>query len=149
MPPYRTDHTCVFCGIVSGLQPARIVHEDEHTVAFLALPQAVEGHTLVIPKWHAVDIWDIPRDVFARVAETTHLMAERLRTVLEPDGLNLLQSNREEGWQTVYHLHVHLLPRRQGDSLLRPFPRPMEIPDEKDIPGLAELAERIRAAGSA
>jgi histidine triad (HIT) family protein len=112
---------CVFCDIVTARQPAAIVFEDELTMAFLDITAVMEGHTLVIPKRHAADLWDITREDACAVMNTVHRVARRIREVLEPDGLTLFQANRDAGWQDVFHLHVHLVPRMAGDHLHRPW----------------------------
>ncbi|MFF5204978.1 HIT family protein [Streptosporangium sp. NPDC000396] len=116
-----TGRECVFCDIVRGRQPAAIVFEDELTMAFLDITAVTEGHTLVIPKRHADDLWEISEEDATAVTRTVHRMARRLREVLDPDGLTLFQANRAAGWQDVFHLHVHLVPRTAGDHLHRPW----------------------------
>ncbi|MCY1144074.1 HIT family protein [Actinoplanes sp. Pm04-4] len=113
--------SCVFCRIIAREQPAALLYEDERTIAFLDITAVMEGHTLVIPKRHAMDIWDIPPEDAAAVMRTAQLMADHIRDVLEPDGLTLFQANRVAGWQDVFHLHVHLVPRKDGDHLHRPW----------------------------
>lgn len=112
---------CAFCAIVQGRQPAAVLFEDDLTVAFLDITAVMEGHTLVIPKRHAADLWEITADDAAAVMRTVHRMARRIREVLSPDGLTLFQANRDAGWQDVFHLHVHLVPRRANDHLHRPW----------------------------
>jgi histidine triad (HIT) family protein len=119
---------CVFCAIVAGRHAAAVVFEDDLTMAFLDITVVTEGHTLVIPKPHAMDLWDISQQGAVAVMRTVHLMAQRIRDVLEPDGLTLFQANREAGWQDVFHLHVHLVPRTPDDPLSRPWmagPKPL------------------------
>jgi histidine triad (HIT) family protein len=115
------EHNCVFCAIVDGRQAAAVVYEDDHTLAFLDITAVMDGHTLVIPKRHAVDIWDISPEDAAAVMRTAHRMARRIKEVLDPDGLTLFQANQAAGWQDVFHLHVHLVPRLTGDHLCRPW----------------------------
>ncbi|MGW1067482.1 HIT family protein [Streptomyces aureus] len=115
------EQVCVFCSIVAKKQPAAIVYEDDHTLAFLDITAVMDGHTLVIPKRHATDIWDITPEDAAAVMRTVHQVAGQIRRVLEPDGLTLFQANRSAGWQDVFHLHVHLVPRTNADHLCRPW----------------------------
>ncbi|MFJ9034775.1 HIT family protein [Streptomyces sp. NPDC102274] len=112
---------CVFCAITQGRQPAAVVFEDALTMAFLDITAVTDGHTLVIPKRHAATLWEITAEDAAAVMKTVHRMAQRVRDVLEPDGLTLFQANREAGWQDIFHLHVHLVPRTTGDHLCRPW----------------------------
>ena len=116
-----TGGECVFCAIVQGVQPAAVVFEDALTMAFLDITAVMDGHTLVIPKRHAKDLWDITPEDAAAVIRTVHRMAQRIREVLDPAGLTLFQANAAAGWQDVFHLHVHLVPRAVGDHLSRPW----------------------------
>lgn len=113
--------TCEFCAIVAGRLHAEILFEDASTVAFLDNTAVMEGHTLVIPKAHATDIWAVSEDDAASVMRTAHRMAALLDGVFAPDGMTLFQANRPAGWQDVFHLHVHLVPRRASDVLHRPW----------------------------
>ncbi|SDZ00677.1 histidine triad (HIT) family protein [Amycolatopsis xylanica] len=113
---------CVFCEIAAGREGAgRVLFEDEHTIAFLDHTAVMPGHTLVVPRIHAADLWEISAGDAAAVMRTVHLMAARIRDVLRPDGLTLFQANRSAGWQDVFHLHVHLVPRSADDHLARPW----------------------------
>jgi histidine triad (HIT) family protein len=112
---------CVFCEIVAGVCPARVVLRDEHAVAFLDRGPAARGHTLVVPRVHVRTLAEAPREVagwvFAAASDVARLLTERLA----PDGLTVVQSNEHAGWQDVFHLHVHVVPRWDGDSLIRPW----------------------------
>jgi histidine triad (HIT) family protein len=138
-PDARAARQCVFCAIASGIAPARIVFEDEATLAFLDIAPAVEGHTLVIPRRHAPDLWASSADDAAAVMRTAHAVARRIRDVLGPEGLTLFQANRSAGWQDIYHLHVHVVPRHQGDGLVRPW---HSVP--ADAEALTRLGSRLR-----
>ena len=112
---------CIFCRIVAGEAPAYVVAEDDRTVAFLDRAQATEGHTLVVPRTHAADIWAVSH----RDAVAVMTMAKRIAHVLDerlgPEGLSLMQSNRSAAWQDVFHFHLHLIPRWTDDALMRPW----------------------------
>jgi histidine triad (HIT) family protein len=112
---------CVFCAIAAGSRSAAVVYEDPSTIAFLDITAVMPGHTLVVPKTHATDLWEIAPDDWALVARTVHRVAMRVREVLRPDGITLFQANRNAGWQDVFHLHVHVVPRAEGDHLRRPW----------------------------
>ncbi len=112
---------CVFCAIVAGVEPAHVVWDDTETMAFLALRPASPGHTLVVPKVHAEDIWAIEPGTFASVAHAVHAVSALVGERLEPDGLTLFQTNRPAGWQSVFHLHVHVVPRYVNDDLIQPW----------------------------
>ncbi|GIJ78809.1 histidine triad (HIT) family protein [Micromonospora phaseoli] len=120
---------CVFCAIAAGTHPAPVVYEDEDTVAFLDITAVTPGHTLVVPRRHAADLWEIRPEDWAAVARTAHRIASRIRSELDPDGLTLFQANRAAGWQDVFHLHLHVVPRATNDRLHRPWvasPVPLE-----------------------
>jgi histidine triad (HIT) family protein len=110
---------CVFCAIVSGDAPARRVYEDRDTLAFLDIAPATRGHTLVIPKHHAEDIWSISEDAAQAVAVATLRVAHLMRTRLGVAGVNVMQANGRLAWQEVFHLHAHVVPRYPGDELRR------------------------------
>jgi histidine triad (HIT) family protein len=130
---------CLFCEIVQRRKPASIVYEDEQTLAFLDIHPSARGHTLVIPKTHYENLFEVQEDngfvaAMARVARG-------IRDALQPDGLNVLQANGRAAGQTVFHLHMHLIPRWRGDSL--PVPRhPTHTADRAE---LDDIAAAIRA----
>jgi histidine triad (HIT) family protein len=129
---------CTFCRIIAGEAPACIVAEDDRTLAFLDRGQATEGHTLVVPRTHASDIWAISEDDAAAVMVMAKRVAHLLDRRLAPDGLNLTQSNRPAGWHDVFHFHLHVIPRWSGESLVPPW-RPTRPSDEHLGATLARL----------
>lgn len=112
---------CIFCQIAAGALPAHVVAEDDSTLAFLDRAPAAEGHTLVVPRSHASDIWDVSENDAAAVMVMAKRVAHLLDQRLAPDGLNLTQSNRPAGWQDVFHFHVHVIPRWLNDGLVPPW----------------------------
>lgn len=106
---------CIFCKIVAGELPAHKVYEDEATLAFLDILPSSRGHTLVIPKQHASGIDDIRAESLTTTILTTQIVARLLRSKLQPDGLNVIQNNGAAAGQEVFHYHIHLLPRWEGD----------------------------------
>ena len=130
---------CVFCSIVAGDEPVHVIAESERALAFLDINPATEGHTLVIPRVHAVDIWDLDPEDGNAVWTMVRQMATLLRDRLAPDGMTLLQANGKAGWQHVFHFHVHVLPRWDGDALRGPWEM-----RSGDPAALAALAERLR-----
>jgi histidine triad (HIT) family protein len=108
---------CVFCSIVAGEAPAWRIYENETTLAFLDIGQATPGHTLVVPKRHAPDIWGLFEDEAVEVMRSVHRVAAMLLARLQPEGLNVVQSNGAAAWQDVLHYHVHLVPRYPNDGL--------------------------------
>ena len=112
---------CIFCQIVRGLSPARVLLENEHCLAFLDIAPAGKGHSLVIPKNHFVDILDTPSEDLDEVMRMTKEVSRLLDMKLKPDGLSLFQMNRTAGGQTVFHFHMHIVPRWSDDSLIDPW----------------------------
>ena len=109
---------CIFCSIVAGNAKSWRVYEDEATVAFLDRGQATPGHSLVVPRLHAPDLWALTADEAADVMRAVHAVAQLLRDRLGAPGLNVVQSNGQVAWQDVFHYHVHLIPRYGDDSLV-------------------------------
>jgi histidine triad (HIT) family protein len=116
-----SDPNCIFCKIVAGELPASIVDEDERTVSFMDINPATRGHALVIPRRHARDLLSIEPDDLAAVALGAARLAERMSERLGPAGVNLLNSCGAAAWQTVFHFHVHVIPRYEGDPLRLPW----------------------------
>jgi histidine triad (HIT) family protein len=132
---------CIFCAIVAGRAPAHIVASDERTLSFMDINPATDGHALVVPKRHAENIFDIdPHDAEA-VMDAARRLAGLLRSVLEPDGVNLIQANGRAAFQTVFHFHMHVVPRYAGDAITMPW-----IPTPGDPERIASLADRLRTA---
>lgn len=112
---------CLFCRIVSGDLPARIVDEDEKTITFMDISPANRGHALVIPKNHSDDLYAIDEEDLQACMVAAQRQALRARDRLGADGVNLLNSCRPDAWQTVFHFHVHVIPRYSGDPLRLPW----------------------------
>jgi histidine triad (HIT) family protein len=112
------DHTnCVFCGIVQGHMSAIRVYEDELTLAFMDIQPASSGHTLVIPKAHATNLFEIPETDLAAVTLTAQRIAWAIRKALAPDGIRIVQTNGAAAGQTVFHYHVHAIPMWDGQRV--------------------------------
>ena len=112
---------CIFCAIASKEAPSYPVAESAHAIAVLDINPVTEGHTLVMPKRHATDIWDLEPEDGSAVWSLTHDVAALLRERLEPDGMTLFQANGRAGWQDVFHFHLHVVPRWTGDRLAKPW----------------------------
>jgi len=124
------DPDCLFCRIVAGDIPATIVAEDERTIAFMDINPATRGHTLVVPRAHARDLHEIDSGDLAAVAATAQTIAGRQLERLGADGVNLLNSSGPAAWQTVFHFHMHVIPRYAGDPLKLPWtPSPGDTDD--------------------
>ena len=112
---------CLFCKIIAGEIPGTIVAEDDRTVAFMDINPATRGHALVVPRRHATDLGEISSEDFAAVADAARRLAIRARSALDADGINLINSWGAAAWQTVFHLHVHVIPRYADDPLRLPW----------------------------
>lgn len=111
---------CVFCEISASRLPSYLVLEDEHTLAFLDIRPASPGHTLVIPRVHSRDVWQISEAAHGKVAAMVHRVAALLNTSLAPDGVNVRYNSGEAAGQDVFHFHAHVVPRWHGDDPPRP-----------------------------
>jgi histidine triad (HIT) family protein len=131
---------CIFCKIVNDDLPSFQVCEDEHILVFMDLFPVTAGHTLVIPKRHATDLFAMDADILAAVAATSLRVARAIDEALSPGGLGVFQLNRAAAGQTVFHYHMHLLPRNEGE----PFALHSRVRGDDDV--LRETAARIRAA---
>lgn len=133
---------CIFCSIVAGEAPAEVIFEDEESVAFLDIAPATEGHTLVVPRQHCVDLFDIGLERAGRLMTSAVEVAALLRSALGVDAMNLVHASGATAWQHIYHFHLHLIPRRDIAELTPPWPLTHRaVPREH----LAATAEQIRA----
>lgn len=136
----------IFARIVSGEIPSAKVYEDDHTYAFLDINPASRGHTLVICKEERAGLLDLSPELAAAVARTTQLVAQALVDALAPDGFNIVQNNGAAAGQVVFHYHVHIIPRWEGDRALAHWKPGSAAPDElRDL--AAQIAARVPAEG--
>ena len=112
---------CIFCKIIAGSIPSKKIYEDEKFIAFLDIFPASKGHTLVIPKAHSTDIHEISAEDYGLLAGTAKNVADLLQEKLGSEGTTIFQMNREAGWQTVFHIHIHVIPRWNADGLHKPW----------------------------
>ena len=133
------DPNCIFCQILAGKLPGEVVQEDEHTVALMDINPWTRGHAVVIPRNHSRNLYEIPDDDLARTASAAKRLAERMRDRLGCAGVNLINSCEQAAWQTIFHFHVHVIPRYEDDPLQLPT-RPQRAEPEE----LAEVAAQIR-----
>ncbi|WP_088102676.1 HIT family protein [Halalkalibacter urbisdiaboli] len=111
------DENCIFCKIINNDIPASKVYEDEHVLAFLDISQVTKGHTLVIPKTHQADIFELTPEVAKQLFSVVPKIAAGLKAAYKPLGLNIVNNNGETAGQTVFHYHLHLIPRYgKGDG---------------------------------
>ena len=134
------DPDCLFCKIVAGELPATVVAEDERTLAFMDINPATRGHALVIPREHAADLLEIGQEDLAAVAEAAKRLAARAKEALGADGVNLINSCGAAAWQTVFHFHVHVIPRYRDDPLKLPW-----VPAPGDEDEIAAAGAALRA----
>jgi histidine triad (HIT) family protein len=133
------DPDCLFCKIIAGELPGQIVDQDDRTVAFMDISPATPGHALVVPRDHATNLLEIGDDDLAATALAAQRLARRVTERLGADGVNLLNSCGRAGWQTVFHFHIHVIPRYEGDPLKLPW-----TPEPGDPDQIAATADRLR-----
>ncbi len=136
-----SDTDCIFCKIVAGELPARVVAEDERTIAFMDINPATRGHALVIPRAHSTDLLSVAPDDLAAVALASRRLATRMRERLAADGVNLVNSFGAVAWQTVFHFHIHVIPRYADDPLRLPW-----VPAPGDPQEIAVAAQELTGA---
>ena len=110
------DENCIFCKIAAGEIPSKTIYEDEEFRVILDISPATKGHALILPKEHYADIYEIPEELAAKVIILAKKLAVHMTEVLGCDGFNLVQNNGEAAGQTVFHFHMHLIPRYQEDG---------------------------------
>lgn len=110
------DDNCIFCKIANGDIPSKTLYEDEQFRVILDLGPATKGHALVLPKNHYANIYELPEDVAGDVMKLAKKMATTMTDKLGADGFNLVQNNGEIAGQTVFHYHLHLIPRYKEDG---------------------------------
>src|ERR1700677_4854766 len=136
MPHTNADPDCIFCKIVAGKLPATIISEDERTVSFMDIAPATRGHALVIPRAHSLDLLSVDSEDLKAVALSAQRLAVQAKERLGADGVNLLNSCGRAAWQTVFHFHVHVIPRYEDDPLRLPW-----VPSEGDRAQIAAAAQ--------
>ena len=130
---------CIFCTIVEGKAPAEVVYEDEATVAFMDINPANPGHVLVVPRQHVRDVFGIDEETAAAVMRAAVRVARAIKAALQPDGVNLMQASGPAAFQSVFHFHLHVVPRWWDDSLKLPW-----RPTPGDPSAIRAAASRIR-----
>jgi histidine triad (HIT) family protein len=133
------DPDCIFCKIVAGELPAQIVDEDERTISFMDINPATRGHALVIPREHSEDLLSIPEDDLLATMLAARRLARRMRDTISPDGINVINACGRAAWQTVFHFHLHVVPRYHDDPLELPW-----RPTPGDSDEIARVAGELR-----
>ena len=133
------DPDCIFCKIVADEIPAHKIDEDERTIAFMDISPATRGHALVIPREHAKDLTEISTEDLEATVVAAQRLARRMSARLGNDGVNLLNSCGPHAWQTVFHFHLHVIPRYEDDPLRLPW-----TPQPGDQAEIARVAGDLR-----
>jgi histidine triad (HIT) family protein len=133
---------CIFCKIVEGEIPCKLIYEDESTMAMLDINPGAPGHTLVLPKKHYDTIFDMPQEEICGMFRTVALVSKAINGAIKPDGVNVFQNNRLAAGQIVNHVHVHIFPRFRGDGI--DFKWRRVVLDSEDLDRIAEkIKEKI------
>jgi histidine triad (HIT) family protein len=113
----KTDKSCIFCKIVGKQASSSIIYEDSDVLAFLDIRPLTQGHVLVIPKEHYVDVFDIPGDLLGKVQLAVKHVAAAVKEATDADGISVIQQNGKAAGQDIFHLHFHVVPRHEGEKL--------------------------------
>jgi histidine triad (HIT) family protein len=130
---------CLFCGIIEGSIPSQTIDSDDRTVAFMDINPATPGHALVVPRVHSADLLEIEPEDLSAVSVASQRLAKRMKTALDAEGVNLINACGAAAWQTVFHFHMHVIPRFEDDPLKLPW-----IPRGGDEEQIAALADKLR-----
>jgi histidine triad (HIT) family protein len=130
---------CIFCGIIAGTLPAEVIVEDDDTIAFMDISPATPGHLLVVPRAHARDLLEIDAENLDAAVRLAQRMARRVIERLDADGVNLTNACGARAGQTVFHFHIHVIPRYAEDVLQRPWE-----PGAGDVASIARTADLLR-----
>jgi histidine triad (HIT) family protein len=133
------DPDCLFCGIVAGTIPSETIDSDERTVAFMDINPATPGHALVVPREHSADLLEIGEEDLTATALAAQRLSRRMKKALDADGIDLINACGAAAWQTVFHFHIHVVPRYEDDPLKLPW-----VPAPGDPDEIAGIAKRLR-----
>jgi len=133
------DESCIFCKIVQKQAPSSIIYEDEAVMVFLDIRPLNLGHTLIIPKAHYVDIFDIPPELLSRIHRVLKQIALVVKKATNADGISIIQQNGKAAGQDIFYLHVHVIPRFEGQKL-----QSFNELKEADRESLDEMAKKIK-----
>jgi histidine triad (HIT) family protein len=133
------DPDCLFCGIVAGSIPSETIDSDERTVSFMDINPATPGHALVVPREHSADLLEIGEEDLTATVLAAQRLARRMKETLDADGINLINACGAAAWQTVFHFHIHVVPRYEDDPLKLPW-----VPAPGDPDQIAQVANRLR-----
>ncbi len=133
------DASCIFCRIAAGKIPCHKIYEDQLILCFLDIGPVVTGHTLVIPKQHVGNIFDMPPELGAQIARRLPGLARAVCAAVDAPACHILQNNGAQAMQSVGHAHYHILPRKSGDGFFVPW-----NPGQLDVPFAKSLIVRIQ-----
>jgi histidine triad (HIT) family protein len=133
------DPDCIFCKVVAGEIPGEIVDSDDRTITVMDINPATRGHVVVIPREHAENLIAVSEEDLAATMDAARRMVERLQETLAPAGFNILNNMGRAAWQSIFHFHVHVIPRYADDPLQLPW-----LPEPADPAELAAVAGEIR-----
>ena len=133
------DPNCIFCKVIAGELPGEIVDSDERTITVMDINPATRGHVVVIPREHAADLAAVSDEDLVATMHSVRRMVDRMRETLEPAGFNVLNNTGRAAWQSIFHFHVHVIPRYEDDPLQLPW-----LPEPADPDELAAVASELR-----
>ena len=134
-----TDPNCIFCKVIAGEIPSQTIDSDEHTVTVMDINPATRGHVVVVTRTHARSLLELHDDDLLAAMHTVRRVTELLRDRLKPAGFNILHNIGRAAWQSIFHFHVHVIPRYEDDPLQLPW-----LPEPADPDELARVADQIR-----
>ena len=137
------DPNCIFCKVIAGEIPGQVIDSDERTLTVMDINPATRGHVVVITREHAESLIDVGDEDLLAAMQTVRRVVERMRGTLRPDGFNILHNIGRAAWQSIFHFHVHVIPRYKGDPLQLPW-----LPEPADPDELARVAQEIRGGGA-
>ena len=110
------ENDCIFCSIIAGKIPAQKIFEDEDTFAFLDIHPINRGHTLVVPKTHYANIYEVPDDVLTKIMHTVKFLTPKIKQAVGAGGMNIGINNDKVAGQLIFHIHAHIIPRFEDDG---------------------------------
>ena len=134
---------CIFCKVVAGEIPGEEIDSDDRTVTVMDINPATRGHAVVITRTHAADLFELDDEDLLAAMQAVRRVGERMKQALEPAGFNILHNIGRAAWQSIFHFHVHVIPRYEDDPLRLPW-----LPEPADPAELAQTAAQIRGGGA-
>ncbi len=135
------DDNCIFCKIANGEIPSSTLYEDDEFRVILDLGPASRGHALILPKNHYRNLMDIDEETAAKILPLAKMMTNKMKKALDADGFNIMQNNEECAGQTVFHFHMHIIPRYKNDGVIMGFKG-----KDADKEDLAKIVEAVKNA---